>query len=70
MNFDPDDDYAYDRTNQPPRGERTPVCRGCREFVTGVPVEWNGWQWDADCVPAHVTEGREQEARDNERAGK
>lgn len=66
MNLDPDDDYAYDRTNQPSR-DMTPVCRGCREFVSGTPVEFNGWDWCADCLPLSVVAGREQEARADER---
>jgi len=67
---DPDDDYQYHALNQAPRGPRTPVCRGCREFVTGQPVEWNGWSWCAGCVPEHVVIGREQASRDDVAVGK
>ena len=59
--YDPDDEDLSE----------VPACHHCRDLITpGKEIEFNGWQWCANCVPLHVLEGREQEARDNERLGK
>lgn len=47
------------------------VCHHCRELIhPGKETEFNGWFWHHMCLPLSVINGREQEARDNERIGK
>jgi hypothetical protein len=60
-----ENDYADDATNQP---SCVSFCRSCSQPIEDDgPHEWNGWDWHGDCQPLHVIEGREQEARADER---